>query len=92
MKIQSLHIDRNTFPDIALAIYPASNALINPMLGQIEAGTDLSAVSLGDGQIIAMRRKDWKMLYDAWRHDVVLNKMFEDANQAIQAMTKELLL
>lgn len=87
-KVHSLHIDRDTFPGIALVIYPASIALINHALEQIKAGADLSAVSVGGGKFIAMPRQDWQTLYTAWRREVDTKQMFEDAYRAMQDLTK----
>lgn len=90
MKDETLRVDRDTFSGVALAIYPASIAPINYALEQIEAGADLSAVSVGGGKFIAMPRQDWQTLYTAWRREIDTNRMFEDAYRAMQDMTADM--
>lgn len=91
MKDETLRVDRDTFPGIALAICPASISMINHALEQIEAGADLSAVSVGGGKFIAMPRQDWQTLYTAWRREVDTKQMFEDAYRAMEDLTKGML-
>lgn len=90
MKDETLRVDRETFPGIALAIYPASISTINCVLEQVEAGADLSAVSVGGGKFIAMPRQDWQTIYTAWRREVDTKQMFEDAYRAMQDMTADM--
>lgn len=92
MQSTPVRVDRDTFPGVALAACPADAAQISHILAKIKAGDDFPAASLNNGKIIAMQRQDWQTLYTAWHRVTAFDKMLDDANKAMQDMTKEMML